>query len=325
MARNLILIIAFFILTSYVSAQEITNREIKKVTLKVADLVRSNYVLQEKGNNIAEYFLNDLKRGRFSGAKSWKELDSIMTKSLREISGDGHLYTWNNLDIVKQLKQEKENETKKESKKETVSFFNNKKAINSNFGFQKVEILEDNVGYIKLTEINISGNSLKTLFAAMEFVKNTKALILDLRNNGGGGSTVGSVLESFFFDRETTLLIFKNRNGNTEIKKTVPWLQEKRYEKPISILINKKTASAAEAFAFALKHQGRAVIIGEPSAGAAFMNTYFPINDHLVLAVSTAAPFLPGTELTWEQNGVQPEVTVTDQNALKKALKLIKK
>ena len=128
------------------------------------------------------------------------------------------------------------------------------KAFNSNFGFQKIEILNNNIGYLKLSEINISGESLKTLYAAMEFVKNTKALIIDLRDNSGGGSTVGAVFESFFFTRETELLEFKSRNGTSELKKTEPWLLEKKYTKPLHILINGKTASAAEAITFALKY-----------------------------------------------------------------------
>ena len=63
--------------------------------------------------------------------------------------------------------------------------------------------------------------------------------------------------------------------------------------------------------------------MGEPSAGAAYMNTYFLINDNLVLSVSTAAPFIPGTRLSWESEGVQPNVLVDPKESLEKALWLI--
>ena len=65
---------------------------------------------------------------------------------------------------------------------------------------------------------------------------------------------MGAVFESFFFTRETELLEFKSRNGTSELKKTEPWLLEKKYTKPLYILINGKTASAAEAITFALKY-----------------------------------------------------------------------
>ena len=210
------------------------------------------------------------------------------------------------------------------SQEESTSFFNNKEAYENNFGFQKVEVLKGNIGYIKLSQINISEYSLKTLIASMQIVKNTKALIIDLRNNGGGGSTIGPVLESFFFEKTTDLLEFKNRNGSTNTEQTVSWLLEDRYTQPLYILINKKTGSAAEAFAFALKHQKRAIIVGEPSAGAAFMNTYFLVNKNLILSVSTSAPFLPGTTISWEKKGVQPDILVNPDNAQREVvIKLI--
>lgn len=159
----------------------------------------------------------------------------------------------------------------------------------------------------------------------MEFVKNTKALIIDLRDNSGGGSTVGSVLETFFIEEETELLEFRSRNGNVEMEKTVPWLLEKKYTKPLFILINNRTASAAEAFTFALQHQSRAMVVGEPSAGAAFMNTYFLVNDYIVLAVSNNAPFLPGTQLTWQGIGVKPDIPVNENDAKEKALEVFRR
>ncbi|MEM7513562.1 MAG: S41 family peptidase, partial [Bacteroidota bacterium] len=148
--------------------------------------------------------------------------------------------------------------------------------------------------------------------------------IIDLRGNSGGGSTVGPVLETFFFDKYTELLEFKERNGKTEMSSTVSWLLEKRYLKPLYLLVDKGTASAAEAFAYALKHQNRCVIVGEPTSGGAYMNAYFPVNEEFIVAISTAAPFLPGTTESWEGKGVQPHYEVEKEKALTKAINLIK-
>ena len=155
-------------------------------------------------------------------------------------------------------------------------------------------------------------------------VQHTTALIIDLRNNSGGGSTVGPVLESFFFDGQTSLLEFRSRTGETRLESTVPWLLEKRYRNPLYLLINKGTASAAEAYAFALQNQDRCIIVGEPSSGGAYMNTYFPVNSEFVVAISTAAPFLPGTDISWQGLGVIPDHEVEESEALQRAIELIK-
>ncbi|WP_353719886.1 S41 family peptidase [Dyadobacter sp. 676] len=203
-------------------------------------------------------------------------------------------------------------------------FFDSKEAVERNFGFREVKVLEDNIGYLKISEINISAKSLPILFAAMRFVANSKALVIDLQNNGGGGSAVGSVLESFFLPAQTSLLEFKTRNGSSRSDMTVDWLLEPRYEKPLYILVNRHTASAAEAFAFALQKHGRAKIVGQRSAGAAFMNSWYPVNQHLFISVSTGAPTRPGTGETWEGTGIQPDYVVAEGAGLDTVAGLLK-
>ncbi|MEM6379355.1 MAG: S41 family peptidase [Bacteroidota bacterium] len=310
----------FLLLNVSLSGQAMSNGKVDEMVSIISDLIKENYVLPERGKTIAKAFTEDWKRGRFYELETLKKLDSTMTKSLREASQDFHLFTWNNKEIVQQLQAEKS----EDESTETTSFFNNKKAYNSNFGFDKIEILPDNIGYIKLSQINISEHSLKKLYGAMQLVEHTDALIIDLRNNGGGGSTVGSVLETFFLEEYTDLLEFKKRDSQPEMNATVPWLLEKRYLKPLYLLVNKGTASAAEAFAFALKNQGRCTIVGQPSSGGAHMNSYFLVNQDFIIAISTAAPFLPGTDKSWEGTGVQPDYVVAADKALEKAVELIK-
>ncbi|MEO1655561.1 MAG: S41 family peptidase, partial [Bacteroidota bacterium] len=249
-----------------VEAQQPSKKMVKEMVQKIEELILTHYVLPEQGEKIAAQFRADFQKGRFDQANSLKQLDSTMTKSLREVSQDFHLYVWNNKEIVEQLKAEARAEPDEEEAQETSNFFNSEKAYQANFGFEKVEVLEGNIGYIKLSQINISKYSLKKLYAAMHLVANTQALILDLRNNGGGGSSMGAVLESFFFEEYTELLEFRQRNGSTNVEATVPWLLEKRYPRPLYILINKRTGSAAEAFTFALKNQKRCILVGTNSS-----------------------------------------------------------
>lgn len=299
--------IVIFFTSVQVFAQAPSSREAERAIRTISEIITDKYVFPDKGRDIAKHLLQEFRNGKFKNLGSWEELDSITTKVLRDFSGDGHLYVKYDPATVQELSA-----VKKDVGADSGydSFFYGEEAVKNNFGFAAVKVLEGNIGYIKLSKINISEKSLPVLFASMQFVANTKALIIDLQDNGGGGSSIGAVFESYFLPKEMSLLEFKNRAGQTDISKTVAWLIEPKYDKPLYIMINGGTVSAAEAFAFALQSRKRAMIVGQRSAGAAHMNSWYPVNEHLYVSVSTGAPTLPGTEISWEQKGVQPEHVV---------------
>lgn len=288
-------------------AQAPSSREVENAIRTISELITDKYVFPDKGREIAKHLLQEFRNGRFKNVSSWEAVDSMATKVLRDFSGDGHLFVRYNPAQVKELTAIKKDE---EADASYDSFFYGEDAVNNNFGFKEVKVLAGNIGYIKLSEINLSERSLPILFASMRFVANTKALIIDVQDNGGGGSAIGEVFESYFLPKETPLLEFKNRAGENHLSKTVAWLLEPKYDKPLYIVINSGTVSAAEAFAFALQSRNRAIIAGQRSAGAAHMNSWYPVNEHLYVSVSTGAPTLPGTNISWEQKGVQPNHVV---------------
>jgi hypothetical protein len=307
-------------------AQDLAKKDIGAAITTIALLIEDNYVFATKGKSIAAYLQQEYKNGLFDGIASWKAFDSAATKCLQQFSHDGHLYVRNDRQKVKELLAAQKNmpESDESASFSYDPFFHGPAAIQNNFGFSEVKILEANTGYIKLSEINISAKSLPVLYAAMAFVSNTRALIIDLRNNGGGGSEVGEVLQSFFLPGNTPLLEFKTRNGRSNLKKTVLWLTEQKYDHPLFIIVNKGTASAAEAFAYTLQNSKRATIIGQPSAGAANMNSWYVVNEHIFVSVSTAAPTIPGTDISWEQKGVQPDHVVQVDEEIEFILKRLR-
>lgn len=280
--KGIILII--LLSTSFAQAQQ-------TIIEKTAQLIKAHYVSEEKGAKIAAHLLQQYKAGTFNT----KPLDSVVTAVLQSFSHDGHLYLFYDTTV---RREEEGNED---------MFYYGPKAKEDNYGFREVKILDGNIGYIKLSEINISDKSLPLLYAAMRFVSNTKALIIDLQYNGGGGSNIGSVLESYFLPKNTPLLEFKSRTGGVAVEKTVTWLTEEKYNKPLYVLVNGRTASAAEAFAFVLQARKRAKIVGQTSAGGANMNQFYRVNNEYSVSVSIAAPSLPGTDSSWEQKGIQPD------------------
>lgn len=301
-----ILLAAFVVVCCAVgnSAQPKTVRgEVGAAVAKIADLVERNYVSEDGGRRIAAHLVSEHRGGRFDSVKSWGEFAALCTKVLQDFSKDGHLYVGHDPKAVKDLLQTANNmEAEAES-----SFFHGEEARARNYGFDEIRVLKGNVGYVRLSQINVSEKSLPTVFAAFAFVANTRALVLDLRDNGGGGSEIGPVVESFFLPKNIALLEFRSRGGQTTVEKTLAWVTREKYNNPLFIVVNRKTASAAEAMAFALQAKGRAVVVGQPSAGAANMNTWYVVNEEVYVSVSTGAPALPGTNKSWEGVGVRPD------------------
>jgi hypothetical protein len=299
--RSLFLLIGLLLpFISNAQHQPVPEKERDAALHRIAALIKENYVFEKKGAEIATELLSQYSKGALRNAATWHMFDSLVTNIIHR--HDGHLYVRYGPDIVKSLNAPEDTAAQQEDQ-----FYYGPDARKNNFGFSEVKILDRNIGYIKLSEINISAKSLPVLYAAMQFVANTGALIIDLRDNGGGGSDVGPVLESYFLPPGKTLLEIRKRSGAAESERSVNWLVQEKYQQPLYILINKKTASAAEAIAFILQAQGRARVVGQPSAGGAHMNSWYPVNGSVYVSVSTAAPVLPGTTSNWERKGVQPD------------------
>lgn len=320
MRQFFIVLIPALFTVSPVPAQEYSPKEASAAVVSIVSFIKSKYVFESKGIQIADQYNKAWKSGQFKDVKDWNSFAERSTKVLRDISHDGHMYVRMDPKTSATLKAPVELETEAENQ-----FFHGEDARQRNFGFRKVEVLEGNIGYIRLSEINISSSSLSVLRATMGFIANTDTLIIDLRQNHGGGSEIGAVFETYFFSRRVSFLEFKSRGGKTEVSETVNWLTEPRYMNPVYILIDRGTVSAAEAFAFSLQTTKRATIVGEKSAGAAHMNSWYFINDQIFLSVSTAAPTLPGTQSNWEGAGVQPDLLADPGSNIQAILKQIRR
>src|SRR5215218_9515747 len=73
-------------------AQNLTGKEIESSVVKIAELIKNNYVFPEKGKSIAARFSNEHALGKFDDAKNWQEVSQSATKILQNLSGDGHLF-----------------------------------------------------------------------------------------------------------------------------------------------------------------------------------------------------------------------------------------
>ncbi len=193
-------------------------------------------------------------------------------------------------------------------------------------GFDRDETIENqkiingNIGYVKIKHF---GRRTKEDFkkAIEKFnKKGIKGLILDLRDNPGGN--IDEALEIMqYFVPNGALLVSANINKK---EKNYFSNSTEKYEYPISILINNKTASSAEIFAASL-HYYNAILIGQNSYGKNSIQKPIPINSDYTLFLTVGKYTLPdGT--TVNESGIKPDHYSTDDNhILAMALDCIKK
>ena len=156
----------------------------------------------------------------------------------------------------------------------------------------------------------------------MESVSSSDALIIDLRENEGGDPNKVALLSSYFTEDNTRLWSIVDRNGEQVIEVRSKKNQNK-FKGDLYILTSHKTYSAAEAFAYTLKHAERAIIVGENTGGGAHLVDMIRVNDDIDMRVPVVRAYNHITESNWERFGVVPDVIVSANDAKAKAVKLI--
>ena len=187
------------------------------------------------------------------------------------------------------------------------------------FGFAGVERLPGNVGYIDLRSFSPATLASGKAAEAMNLIADTDALVIDLRQNGGGDPAMVALLISYLLEGEPIHLNdFVGRDGNVLQQfwssKEIPG---KRYAgNDVYVLTSGFTFSAAEEFAYNLSNMKRATLVGETTGGGANPVTFFSIDDRFRISVPTGRARNPITMTNWEGTGVTPNIAVPAKLAL---------
>ena len=174
----------------------------------------------------------------------------------------------------------------------------------------KAELLEKNIGYIRLTSFNEnSAGQIKKEINKFEKNKNLKSYILDLRNNPGGLLSQAIKISDFFLDNGE-IVSTKSRQQSENRK----WFAKKgdlTKGKTILVLINYGSASASEIVAGALKDHKRAILIGENSYGKGSVQSIIPLKNKGAIRLTVAKYYLPSGKSISEV-GVSPDIEIDE-------------
>ena len=195
-------------------------------------------------------------------------------------------------------------------------------ATRQNYGLTRVEILPGNVGYLEISGFMGAPGADVAIGHAMRFLAGTDAVIIDVRRNGGGSSEMSHMVFSHFLaDSAIPTIRVVNPAAQRSVEqrsyRRIPG--PRRPDVPLYVLTSRRTASAAEEFSFVLKNLGRAVIVGDRTAGAGHMVSAFNAGHGFIVSVSFTRVTDPRSGKEWERVGVQPELVVDREVALQAA------
>ncbi len=286
--------------------------EVRAATVEgAADAVEKGYVYPEIGQKMAAALRDKLKAGAYEQAKDEPAFARMLTQDLRAVSNDRHL----GVRPAPRTDQPDRGPSAQE-------------IAGDDYGFRKVEILPENIGYVRFDAFMNAPQAETTAAAALAFVAHCDALIFDLRENGGGDPAMIRFMTSFLFDEPTHLNDMVDRDGKVvEEFWTLKSVPGRRFATglPVFVLTSSYTFSGAEEFRYNLQNLKRATIVGETTGGGAHPVRGERINLRFMIGVPYMRARNPISQTKREGTGVKPDVGVSASQALERAVELATK
>jgi C-terminal processing protease CtpA/Prc len=285
-----------------------------KVLEACAAALKRSYIFEDVGERMAQALQDRNASGAYEELTSSQGFVRQVNADLQAISRDKHL----RLDYSPEGAPSTNTEAASEALARRERF-----EREVNYGFERVERLNGNVGYLEMTMfLANSPRAEEVASAAMTFLAQADALIIDLRRHRGGNPGMVAYVSSYLFDERVHLNdIFSREPNHTEEFWTRPDIAGRKFggTKPVIVLTSRETFSGAEEFAYNLQALKRATIVGETTRGGAHPTGQELVAEHFVLWLPRGRAINPITKSNWEGTGVIPDVVVPAGAALDKA------
>lgn len=282
---------------------------------KVGNSLVSSYVFPEVAVKYQQRMNKCLDSRCLDGLQDDKQVAKKLTEILNEVYADKHLHVFS-------PGQREVNNGRKIVKRKGGK--NGQAGKSGPIAISKQEILEDNIGYIKYNMFPGTEEALKATRDAMIAMKDTKALIFDIREHRGGHPFHVDEIAGFLFTEPTHMLT--TQSPYTHDGK--PWkliskpnqYAEAYIDKPVYLLTSERSGSAAEHFAMAMKTTGRAILVGETTGGWGHWGGVINLERGFTMFLPSGRAFNPNNKLGWEEIGVTPDIMKDDELSLDYAL-----
>ena len=283
---------------------------------RVLEALNVAYVFPDVAKTMEEAIRARQHSKEYDAITSSRQLAQLLTEHLREVSRDEHL----SVNFFAQPPRSPSappgaiGQTLEERQRTIFG--------RQNFGFARLERLAGNIGYVDLRGFVPPAFGGDTAAAAMTLLASTDAVIFDLRENGGGDPRMVAFITSYLFGPQPVHLndFYDRRTNETRASWTLPYLPGRRLtDVDVYVLTSSRTFSGGEEFTYNLKHLKRAIVVGETTGGGAHTVGSERINSHFSISVPSGRPINPVTKTNWERVGVEPDVKVPAESALKAA------
>jgi hypothetical protein len=277
--------------------------------------LKTNYVFPDIAASVATAISAKNASGGYRTYATTSAFGDALTKDLHELGKDLHL----RVRFEPDFKPEPEQEGKAMSSQKLAEA--RLEMAHMAYGISRVQRLPGNVGYLDIRGFGPTELVSAAYTSAMSLVSGTDALIIDLRQNGGGEpSSVAYLLSHFFAEGDARHLndLYSRTDNTTRAYWTDPSVGS-RYTRPIYVLTSHDTFSGGEECAYDLQTQKRATLVGESTGGGANPGDYMALADGFIAFIPTGRAINPITKTNWEHVGVTPDVAVPAATAMKTA------
>ena len=281
----------------------------------IATLVENRFVLADRARAFADSLRSRYASGLYDDLSTPAAFAEAVTADLREITSDSHF-------LMRVVEASDVGERAQSALHHPVRLF--RLSRREHLGFARLEWMEGNIGYLDLRRFYPISESKQMVDGAIRFLSGADAVIIDLRENGGGAGESLPYLTRYFLPYGTQLTGYYSRESDfltefwTPREAGGPLLSDV----PLFLLTSERTFSAAEMFAYDMKVRGRATLVGSATGGGAHSVDLFQLDDGFEIYISTARAINPVTNGNWEGVGVIPDVVVSADVALDTALAL---
>jgi len=290
----------------------------KSVIEAMIDELNARYVFPKKVPEIAKQLPRRAAAGKYDGLTDPRIFATAVNADIEAVANDRHLrLMWSpepfpplpEAGIVDPVRQKVQDEF----------------LLRKNYWIAKVEILDGDIGYLKIDGFAPPEDAGATLAAAMAFLKHADALIIDLRDNGGGDPQTVAIAMSYLVPPETLINTFRQRDKPVDDQIwSLPYVDGGRWsvDKPVFVLTSADTASGGEEMAYDIQQLKRGAVVGQKTWGGANPGDVIPLDAHFAVFVPTGMAVNPISKTNWEGAGVKPDVATQSAGALDTAQRL---